>query len=270
MNLILNAAEAIGDRSGVVSIATGKIYADEQYLQGAYLTEELPAGQYVFIEVSDTGCGMDAQTMARIFDPFFTTKFTGRGLGLAAVLGIVRSHRGTINVYSEVGRGSTFKILLPAVRTTQEQAAAPESAAPAWRGSGTVLVVDDEPTVRVVAKRILEQQGFEVLAAKDGQEGVDMFAEHAERIALVLLDMTMPKLSGDEAYREIHRIRKEVPVVLSSGYNEQDATERFAGKGLAAFLQKPYSPTDLLETVYHILFNDGQKAGEVTVNKPLD
>lgn len=257
MNLILNAAEAIGERSGVVSIATGQMLVDAAYLQGAYLNQELPAGNYIYLEVSDTGCGMDASTLARIFDPFFTTKFTGRGLGLAAVLGIVRSHRGTVKVYSEVNKGSTFKILLPATRTGTEPLISPENATPAWRGSGTVLVVDDEPTVRVVAKRILEQQGFEVIVAKDGQEGVDLFAQNAEKVALVLLDMTMPKLSGEEAYREIRRVRSDVPVVLSSGYNEQDATERFAGKGLAAFLQKPYSPTDLLETTYNILFGDG-------------
>jgi CheY-like chemotaxis protein len=240
MNLILNAAEAIGDASGMVTVSTGAVEADSDYLATSYLHERPVEGLYVFLEVSDTGCGMDALTREKIFDPFFTTKFTGRGLGLAAVLGIVRAHKGSIKVYSEPGRGSTFKVLLPASPELYVQLPPAAQAPSAWRSSGTVLVVDDEPTVRAVAKRVLEQQGFDVITAVDGEQGLEMFREQADAIKLVLLDMTMPKLSGEEAFREMRSLRPDVRVVLTSGYNEQDATNRFAGKGLAGFLQKPF------------------------------
>ncbi len=262
MNLILNAAEAIGDASGIVTVATGAVEADRDYLATSYLHERPPEGLYVFLEVSDTGCGMDAPTREKIFDPFFTTKFTGRGLGLAAVLGIVRAHQGSIKVYSEPGRGSTFKVLLPASAglLVEQSPAAP--AQNAWRGQGTVLVVDDEPTVRAVAKRVLEQQGFGVRTAVDGEEGVEMFKQWQAEIELVLLDMTMPKLNGEEAYREMRRVRPDVCVVLSSGYNEHDATTRFTGKGLAGFLQKPYSPAELLAKVRGVLDSSAARAME--------
>jgi PAS domain S-box-containing protein len=252
MNLILNAAEALGEERGVVVVTTGVVEADREYLRTAYIDEELPEGRYVCLEVGDTGCGMDPGTQARIFDPFFTTKFAGRGLGLAAVLGIVRSHRGSIKVYSELGKGSTFKVLFPARQAAQVVPQAAQSAESSWRGEGLVLVVDDEPTVRAVAKRVLEQQGFSVLTASDGDEGLRLFKQHATAV-LVLLDMTMPRLSGEETYREMRKLRADARVVLSSGYNEQDATTKFAGKGLAGFLQKPYSPGELLAKVREVL-----------------
>jgi PAS domain S-box-containing protein len=253
MNLILNAAEAIGEASGIVTVATGAVEADSEYLATSFLQERPVEGLYVFLEVSDTGCGMDSATREKIFDPFFTTKFTGRGLGLAAVLGIVRAHQGSIKVYSEPGRGSTFKVLLPASAQLFIETVPAVPAQNAWRGEGTVLVVDDEPTVRAVAKRVLEQQGFSVLTAADGEEGLALFKQRQAEIALVLLDMTMPKLSGEEAYREMRRVQPDVCVVLSSGYNEHDATTRFSGKGLAGFLQKPYSPSELLSKVRGVL-----------------
>ncbi len=245
MNLIINASEAIGDKSGAIVVSTGAMECDRNYLAGSYLDEDLPEGVYVYLEVADTGSGMTPETLARIFDPFFTTKFTGRGLGLAAVLGIVRGHRGAIKVYSEPGRGTTFKVLFPAssrpAQTGTARVAEPES----WHGQGLILVVDDEETVRTLAKRMLERLGFTVLLASDGQEAVEIFRQHAADIQAVLLDMTMPHMDGEEAFRELRRIRSDVCVVLSSGYNEQDATNRFAGKGLAGFIQKPYRLEDL-------------------------
>jgi two-component system, cell cycle sensor histidine kinase and response regulator CckA len=239
MNLITNASDALGDDMGVISIATGMMEADHDYLAQTYLDDSLEGGVYVYIEVSDTGCGMDEATKARIFDPFFTTKFVGRGLGLAATLGIVRGHHGAIKVYSEPGAGSTFKVLLPASQHTAPMASVETDGAP-WKGAGSILVVDDEPVVRDVATHVLTPLGFRVLTAVDGQEGVEMFDQHRDEIVLVLLDMTMPRLSGEQVYEKIRQMRADTPVLLSSGYNEQETVRRFTGQGLAGFIQKPY------------------------------
>lgn len=249
MNLITNASDAIGDRSGVISVSTGLIDADAAYLKTAYMDDDLPEGQYVYLEVADTGIGMDAETAARIFDPFFTTKFTGRGLGLAAVLGIVRSHRGAIKLSTVPGRGTTFTILFPAAGPPAPPgpAPAPETAsAPLPRA--VILVVDDDETVRAVTRRMLELSGFTVLLAADGAEAVALYRERPG-IDLVLLDLTMPAMDGEETFRELRRLDPGVRVILTSGYSEQDAADRFAGTGLAGFIQKPYRPQDLIEKV---------------------
>jgi len=210
--------------------------------------EDFPEGQYVCLEVSDTGCGMDKETRSRVFDPFFSTKFTGRGLGLSAVLGIVRGHRGTITVESEVGKGTTFKVFLPPSKEAARSQAEPgdTESAETWQGSGTILLVDDEAGVRNIGKRMLEEAGFSVLTAADGQEGVEVFREHADEIAAVLLDMTMPKMSGEETFRALRQISQDVRVILSSGYTEEDATSRFAGNGPAGFIQKPFDLDELV------------------------
>jgi len=249
MNLILNASDAIGDRSGVITVTTGVLRADRDYLEDTYIDSELPEGYYVFAEISDTGRGMDVETQRTIFDPFFTTKFAGRGLGLAAVLGIVRGHRGAIKVYSEPGRGSTFKILLPAAEEPKEVRVVKPVDASDWRGAGTVMVVDDEEVIRETARMILEALGFRVLLATDGRDAVERFRERGDEVDVVLLDMTMPHMSGEEAFTELRRIRPDISVILSSGYNEQDATNRFAGKGLSGFIQKPYSAQELANTL---------------------
>ena len=239
INLVTNASEALGEQGGRISLSTGRVRLDRDYFRGTHLSPELPAGDYVYLEVADTGCGMDEETRAKIFDPFFSTKFTGRGLGLAAVLGIVRGHRGALKVYSEPGRGTTFKLLLP----SREQAPAePPPARPAAKGgSGKVLVVDDEKTVREVTADMVEALGFATLSAVDGQEGVELFRAHAAEVSLVLLDLTMPRMSGEEAFREMRRLRPDVRVVLMSGFSEREATSHFAGKRLAGFLQKPFT-----------------------------
>ncbi len=245
MNLITNASDALGDKEGVITVTTGVTDADDLYLESLPLSAAPAAGRYVYLEVSDTGAGMDNATQAKIFDPFFTTKHTGRGLGLAAVLGIVRGHRGAIKVYSEPGQGSMFKVLIPALSGPAEMPAsdqpAPAAAVePAPRNRGTILVVDDEETVRETTRAMLEACGYTVLTAVDGADGIDVFRSHAGRITSVILDMTMPRMGGEEAFREMHRIDENVPVILSSGFNELDAVNRFTGKGLAGFIQKPY------------------------------
>ena len=260
MNLVINASDAIGETSGLITIATGRMRADRAYLAATHLSPGLPEGDYVFLEVSDNGSGMDAATQAKIFDPFFTTKFTGRGLGLAAVLGIVRGHRGALKVYSEPGRGTTFKLLLPrAEGTADEPPATVEKAAAAWRGSGLVLVIDDEETVRTVAARMLRNMGFEPLLTTNGREGADVFASRAREIAGVMLDLTMPVLDGAATLTELRRIRPDVRVLLMSGFTQDDALARFAGKGLAGFLQKPFR-TDELRTALRAMLETAPPA----------
>lgn len=253
MNLITNASDAIGESGGTITVRTGVMHMDRDYLTETYLDDDLPEGSYVFVEVTDSGMGMAKETVSKIFDPFFTTKFTGRGLGLAAVLGIVRGHQGAIKVYSEPGRGSTFKVLLPSTEKLDPVALASRRNVAAFHGTGTVLVVDDEETIRMVTTKTLERFGFRVLVAPDGQAGVDVYREHADEITLVILDMTMPNMSGDEAFHVIRGIRPDARVILSSGFTEQEATDRFRGEGLAGFIQKPYRPTDLLDKVREVL-----------------
>jgi PAS domain S-box-containing protein len=244
MNLITNASDAIGETNGIVTVTTGVQECDEQYLMGSYVDDKLPGGTYVYVEVSDTGCGIDAETRARMFDPFFTTKFTGRGLGLAAVLGIVRGHKGAIKVYSEVNRGTTIKVLLPAAeRQPGEAAKAAQQSAPLPVG-GTVLLVDDDLTVRGVVSQMLRHLGFQVMTATNGREALSTFKTHPE-VACVILDLTMPEMGGEEAFRELRNIRSDVPVIMSSGYNEQEVTQRFVGRGLAGFIQKPFTTAKL-------------------------
>jgi len=248
LNLVVNASEAIGDANGVISISTGVVECDAKYLAGVSFNDDLPAGRYVFLEVSDTGCGVEEEVTSKLFDPFFTTKFTGRGLGLAAPLGIVRGHRGTIKVYSAPGRGSTFKVCFPASTRRVIRRAKP-STTEKWKSSGLVLVADDDPTVRRVTRQMLEPMGFSVAEAADGIDAVREFESHREELVLILLDMTMPRMSGEETFRELRRLDPSIPVLLMSGYNEQDATTRFTGKGLAGFLQKPFRTAALRDKV---------------------
>ncbi|MCF6286140.1 MAG: response regulator, partial [Candidatus Hydrogenedentes bacterium] len=250
---VINASEAIGEKSGIISIATGAMVCDSAYLSETYLDDGLAEGVYVYMEVADTGRGMDKETQARIFDPFFTTKFTGRGLGMAAVLGIVRGHKGAIEVYSELGKGTTIKVLFPAVERAADLSNEELPEADGWTGSGTILIVDDEETIRTLSRRGLERMGFDVLAASDGREGLDVFSNHCDEIVVVLLDLTMPHMGGEETFRELRRIKKDVCVVLSSGYNEEEIAQSFAGKGLAGFIQKPYHMGQLKATLKRVL-----------------
>ena len=255
MNLVINASEAIGDNSGTIVISTGSVECDSNYLKDIWLDENLAEGTYVFLEVSDSGCGMDSQTASRIFDPFFTTKFTGRGLGMAAVLGIVRGHKGAIKLYSEPGKGTSFKLLFPAsARAAARASDAPPSAT--WQGSGKVLLVDDEETVRATGGKMLRELGFEVVTACDGREAVEAF-RNCRDVKFVLLDLTMPHLDGEQCFRELRRLDPVVRVIMSSGYNEQDVTQRFVGKGLAGFIQKPYNLSELRRVIAGVEKPDG-------------
>jgi PAS domain S-box-containing protein len=249
MNLVINAAEAIGANPGTILIQTGVQLVDEQYL--ATLADPsllLPSGEYVMMEVHDNGCGMSEETRAKIFDPFFTTKFTGRGLGLSAVQGIVHGHRGALKVYSKPGEGSTFKLLLPAAKRADKDSGKPQ-AAEDLHGSGLVLVVDDEPMVRNIAKATLERHGYTVMLAEHGQEAVDIFRKIGTDVQLVLVDLTMPVMGGEETVRRLKAMNGSVRILLSSGFNEVEAVQRFTGKGLAGFIQKPYTAAALAKKV---------------------
>jgi PAS domain S-box-containing protein len=254
LNLVTNASEALGEQRGHITVRTGTQQVDRAYLAETYLETDLPEGLYAVVEVADSGCGMDRETQARIFDPFFTTKFTGRGLGLAAVLGIVRGHRGVIRLLSESGQGTSFTVLLPAARCVEEAPSVRGEPKPAAAGSGgRILVVDDEEVIRSLVQATLERFGFEVQTACDGCEAVELFGQRPEAFDAVLLDMTMPRMGGEETFQELRRLRPHVRIVLSSGYTHEEAAARFAGAGLDAFIQKPYQPRDLITTLRRVL-----------------
>jgi len=250
MNLVINASEAISARSGFISITTTSMFCDNRYLRTIWLAENLPAGHYTCLEIADTGCGMSKETLGKLFDPFFTTKFTGRGLGMSAVLGIVRGHQGAIRVYSEPGQGSTFKILFP---TSEQPAALPEIETElSYQGSGKILLVDDEESVRDVGAEMLGELGFEVITATDGRDALNKLSEHAD-IRCVLLDLTMPHMDGEKCFRELRQRYPQLGVIMSSGYNEQEVTQKFIGKGLAGFIQKPYRLATLKKLLSNLL-----------------
>jgi two-component system cell cycle sensor histidine kinase/response regulator CckA len=242
MNLVLNGAEAIPhEQAGTVRVTLGVRRFEEPGDDG------LPPGEYVLLQVEDTGIGMDKTTLERIFDPFFTTKFTGRGLGLAAVQGIVRGHKGTIRVVSTPGIGTVFDVLLP--QSKSEPTEKKQARGDNWRGRGTILVVDDEEVVRRAATAALEHSGFSVVPAAHGRQAIELFRQAPDRYAAVLLDMTMPVMNGEEALPELRAIRPDVKVIVSSGFSEAEAATRFASHDLKAFIQKPYSGSQLAEKV---------------------
>jgi|GEM_PF-731536 len=252
LNLVINASEAIGSAKGDVTIRTGLRLCDRIYLADSCIDDRLPEGPYVTLEISDTGCGIAPEIIPKIFDPFFTTKFTGRGLGMAAVLGIVRGHKGAIKMQSVQGRGTTFTLLLPALTRPAEPQSGLTDLAP-LPGSGTVLLVDDEETIRELGRDMLESIGFRVITACDGQEALEVYARHQEEVDCVLLDLTMPCLDGEQTFLELRRIKPGVRVIISSGYNEQEVSQKFVGKGLAGFIQKPYKVAEVSSKLQEVL-----------------
>jgi two-component system cell cycle sensor histidine kinase/response regulator CckA len=250
MNLITNASDAVDHKDGVISVTTGVTHADRWILSSSYVDDHLPEGEYVYVEVSDNGSGMDEATRARVFDPFFTTKLTGHGLGMSAVLGIVRGHRGAIHLRTKPGKGTTFRLLFPvapSVSQVQRQPSVTVTAPRAWRMTGKVLVADDEPMVREVAQAILERAGFSVLAVADGRAALDVYAANASSIVAVILDLTMPHAGSEGLLGEIRRINPAPKVIISSGYTEEEMRSRFPNDGPDGYLKKPYRPSDLLD-----------------------
>jgi two-component system cell cycle sensor histidine kinase/response regulator CckA len=255
MNLVINGGEAIGDEPGTLTVRLRTEYFSERRERSR--TEGFPIfpGEYVRIDVVDSGAGMDAETRDRIFEPFFTTKFLGRGLGLSAALGIVRGHRGAIGVRSEPGNGTTFTVLLPVIR---ESRPAPRHSQEVsldqdYQGAGTILVVDDEPAVRSLAESILEDAGYTVELAVDGVQAVDRLRALGGAVSLVLLDLTMPRLGGADTAREVRRVLPNIPIVAMSGYGDREIVEQFSGSQIDDYLPKPFSPEQLTAKVRDIL-----------------
>jgi signal transduction histidine kinase/CheY-like chemotaxis protein len=242
VSLVSNAAEAIGEREGTITLQLAQVHATRQLLAPLHQSGELPEGDYLALTIIDDGCGMDEATQARVFEPFFTTKFTGRGLGLAAALGIMHAHRGAIGIKSAPGRGTTVTILLPGVGVSPPAREAGIPLHGERQTSGTILVIDDEAGVRDTAMMALRSYGYRVLAASDGLEGIHLFRAHQEEIDAVLLDLAMPRMSGEEVVPALRGLRSDVPIILTSGYPEEEALRRFAGRDLSGFLQKPYRP----------------------------
>jgi PAS domain S-box-containing protein len=258
MNLVINAGEAAGPEGGVVTVSTGARTVEEGTVTDFGAGGTLAPGEYATLTVQDNGCGMDAETMSKVFDPFFTTKFTGRGMGLAAVSGIVRGHRGAIKVDSAPNEGARFEVYLPAAVATPAKPVA-AGAAEQFTGSGKILVVDDEEIVRRIARTALERAGYTVLQAADGREAIEVFEREAGDIRLVALDMTMPGMSGEETFRRLREIEAEVPVLVSSGYAKAEVFQRFGGS-IDGYLHKPYGITDLARAVRAALDKGGSKA----------
>jgi PAS domain S-box-containing protein len=259
INLISNASEALADRKGDITISIGAMLCRREYLALCHFNSHLPEGRYVFLEVADTGQGMDTQTRERIFDPFFTTKFVGRGLGLAAVLGIVRSHGGTIRVDSEPGRGTTIRLLLPALPSGDTQRDAAAAKAPESLPNLGILLIDDDSTVREVSSEMLKLLGYTVLTAPNGPKGIALYEKHQKSIGCVILDYTMPELNGLETFDELYRIHKEVRVILSSGYTEKEVFQSAKGREFAGFLQKPYTIEKLRDSLHQALTEAGPR-----------
>lgn len=254
MNLVINASEAIGASPGHIEIRTGTMPIDGESLPALLGGAEMPPGEYVFLEVADNGQGMDAETLAKIFEPFYTTKFTGRGLGLAAVLGIVRGHRGAMTVESEPGAGAKFRMLLPANTSADDEVR--EQSGPEIESDGgpkaeraLVLVVDDEAKMRDLLERVLRRLDCDIIMAVDGEDGLRIFRERQEDIRAVLLDLMMPKQGGIEVYEQLRELSPQIPVLLMSGYSEEAAMEKFSENGLTGFVQKPFQLSRLREMI---------------------
>lgn len=253
MNLIINGSDALGEKEGTISVTSGTRLIEPGDLEMYYPYESPSAGRYVYLEVADSGCGMDEQTRERVFDPFFTTKTTGRGLGLAATLGIVRGHHGHIKIETEPGAGTVATILFPAAPEAIADAdAAPRRPSSARSEGGLVLVCDDEPAVRRLLGRMLEAAGFDVISASDGSECLDVYRAHAGTVGLVVLDLTMPRMGGREALDHLRRLRPDLPVLLTSGYDEKESTAQLSLDASVGFLSKPYDQATLLELVHSI------------------
>jgi two-component system CheB/CheR fusion protein len=256
-NLVINASEAFAEEGGTISLSTGVMEIDAEYLGGC-VVGDVPPGEYVCLEVRDDGSGMTPETRARIFDPFFTTKFTGRGLGLAAVLGIIRSHQGALSLDSKPGGGSSFRLLLPSrVRPALATASPQGRDVPLWKGEGEVLVVDDELTVRSFLGAALPHLGFQVVTASNGAEAVELIRASSQQPDVVLLDLTMPGLSGAETHQAMRALRPELRIILMSGFDEAEATSGIPPSRLAGFLRKPFLLDDLAASLRNALAQEG-------------
>ena len=252
--LVHNAREALGDRTGEITLRTGSIEADSVYLANTYVDDALEPGEYLFLEIADNGPGILPDILPKVFDPFFSTKPSGRGLGLAAVLGIVRAHKGAIRLDSRLGMGSRFTVLLPTVPGEDISAAPPPESSPEeLEATGMILLVDDEEPVLKVGEALLKRIGFGVLKARDGIEALDVFERYSDAIVCVVLDLSMPRMGGEETIDKLRERAPELPILVASGYSAQDVTERFSGQKHTLFLHKPYTSEQLRDSLRALL-----------------
>lgn len=256
MNLIINAAEAIGDETGLIRLTSGVRQYDQTALDASMLEKKPEAGLYAFLEVSDNGCGMSQETLSRLMDPFFTTKFTGRGLGMSAVMGIMKTHSGALFVDSTPGKGTTITILIPASKTVPSDSDhAASTALPLKQDlsekqfSGLVLVVDDEKSVLTICSKMLKISGFDVITARGGAEAIEKFRANANEITAVIMDLTMPNMDGISATSKIREIRPETKVILASGFNKDELGHCLQELAPCGFIRKPYTLVQLQEAL---------------------
>jgi len=222
-----------------------------------HLGKIIPAGLYLCLEVSDTGCGMDNETKQKIFEPFYTTKFVGRGLGMSAVLGIINSHDGELQLFSQTGQGTTFKVYLPVKNSdSTDIESLPQTTPASWQGSGTILLVEDEPQIMLVAKTLIKALGFTVFEATNGKEALELYSENSEYITLVVTDIGMPVMNGHQLITELKKINPELPIIISSGFGEMDVTSRLVEEKVAGFLSKPYRFDQLRDVLKSVTNKD--------------
>ncbi len=255
MNLVINGGEAIGDEPGTLTVRIRTEHFTERRERPRAEGFPISTGDYVRIDVTDTGAGMDEETLGRIFEPFFTTKFLGRGLGLSAALGIVRGHRGAISVRSEPGQGTTFTVLLPVQREPQrvDRVSGHVTVDRDIQGAGTILVADDEEGVRSLVANVLQDAGYTVELAGDGAEAIERLRQLGESVRLVLLDLTMPILGGAQTAMELRRLQPDIPIIAMSGYGDIEVMQRFSEVGVSDFLPKPFTPDHLAAKIRDVL-----------------
>jgi CheY-like chemotaxis protein len=245
MNLIINAAEAIGDDYGTITVVLSRTVIEQEHAERDVLGTSILPGMYVTLMVQDTGCGMDEMTQKRIFEPFFTTKLSGRGLGMAAICGIIKSHAGILQLVSTQGGGTTFTVSFPVMPKAFEETVAPLEALPLKKAGGTVLLVDDEEILLSMGETLLEALGFSVITARNGCEAFDVFSSRGSEIDIVLMDLIMPVKGGIEAYHEMRSISRNLPIIICSGYDEESVKDIIADDPHAGFVHKPYNPKEL-------------------------
>lgn len=253
LNLAINASDAIGNRSGIIRLKTGVVDFTESYIRTTWFQENIEKKRYIYLEVSDNGCGMSSETISKIFDPFFTTKDTGRGLGLATVMGILRAHKGTIKVYSELGKGTTFKLFFPVVEDIEKHQKETNEDLTSWKGKGLILFADDEPVVLQVTTKMLTKLGFTVITARDGREALQLFNQHKNELSAIILDITMPHLDGTDVARTIRSEFPHIPIFLSSGFSQHTLNENDLDFPIQGFLTKPYNINTLTKTLKNYL-----------------
>ncbi len=254
MNLIINASEAIGTEQGTIRVSLTEMTITAGHPENDYNGKAIPPGSYVCLEVTDNGCGMDEETKWRIFEPFYTTKFTGRGLGMSAVLGIINAHKGSLQLQSQRGQGSTFTLYLPAEKNDSvHEIIVPPITESQWRGQGTILLVEDEEQIRHIAKTFLEMFGFTVVEAANGKEALDLFQKNASDISLVLTDLGMPVMDGYALFNALKQLEPALPIIISSGFGDADVMSRIDHNEIAGLICKPYTHDKLSTLLQSVL-----------------